>query len=101
MKIIMTIVGVVAILGGAYYWYSSQNTAPAPVVEVAPTPKVVATEPSGPNSGPSTLPSGTQSSNEALGQDLSSIDSQLSGLSSDTADVNKSLSDQQVAQSSL
>lgn len=101
MKTIIAVFGIVIIAGGAYYWYANQNITPAPVVEVTPTPKAVVTEPSGPNSGPSTLPTGAQSSNEALTQDLASIDSQLSGLSTDTTNASKSLSDQQVAQSSL
>ncbi len=48
-----------------------------------------------------TLPTGTATSNAALNTDLSAIDGQMSGFSSDNANVNSSMSDQQVQQSSL
>lgn len=56
---------------------------------------------SGEEGATTTLPTGSATSNAALRTDLNAIDSQMSGFSSDSANVNSSMSDQQVQQSSL
>ena len=53
------------------------------------------------SSGPSNLPTGAETTNDALDEDLSSIDAQLSGLDADTANADQSFADQQVVQSEL
>lgn len=87
------IIVVIAVIAGAV-WYATRSDS-ATVMSELGTDTVSST------SGPSTLPTGTDTSNSALDQDLSSIDSQLSGLNADTANASASLNDQQVTQSSL
>lgn len=96
-KATVAVVALVVILAGGY-WFVSSQTAPEATTVVATTPNPVSVSST---SGASTLPSGTQTSNQALGQDLSAIDTQLSGLNSDNANVSQSVNDQQVPQSSL
>ena len=94
MKTLVAIVAVLAVLGGAAYWYTSNYALPMNIevhestVGATTTSEVI-------------LPSSTAPSNQTLDQDLSAIDSQLSGLSSDTASASASLNDKQVSQSSL
>jgi hypothetical protein len=104
MKNLIIIVGIVIVVGGGTYYYlhSTQNTTSTTVTVKTDTPTqetkpVVAST----TSGSSTLPTGTKASNEDLSQDLSSIDSQLSNLNSDTTKAGQSLKDQQVSQSAL
>lgn len=97
-KVTVAVVALAVILGGAYYWYVSQPATPEATTVGTATPN---TNSVSSTSGASTLPSGTQTSNQALGQDLSAIDTQLSGLNSDNTNVSQSVNDQQVQQSSL
>lgn len=101
-KMIWTAVGVVVvvvalmfIIGGAYmYTRNSSNSENRQSANVTAPPLSV-------TSGPGTLPTGTNTSNSALKTDLSAIDSQLSGLNTDNANVDQSLNDQPVTQSSI
>ncbi|VAW32293.1 hypothetical protein MNBD_CPR01-153 [hydrothermal vent metagenome] len=100
-KMIWTAVGVVVvvvalmfIIGGAYMYTRNKSTENRQSANVTAPPLSV-------TSGPSTLPTGTNTSNNALKTDLSAIDSQLSGLNTDNANVDQSLNDQPVTQSSI
>lgn len=87
------IVVVAVIAGAALWWYWSHGVAHAPASggEAASSTGASAT----------TLPLGSATDNAALNADLNAVDSQMNGFSSDNANVNGSLSDQPVQQSSL
>jgi len=88
---IITFVIIVIVATGAYYLFARQERAEAPSTET-----IVES-----SSGPSNLPTGAETTNDALDEDLSSIDAQLSGLDADTANADQSFADQQVVQSEL
>ncbi len=90
-KVWWIIIILIIIIGGVWWWNSSQS---ATVVAPESNPSVTATQT---NSAPAAAVSGlqtspTDTSNTALNQDLNSVDSQMSGLSSDNAAVDQSLS---------
>ncbi|HQU08043.1 MAG: hypothetical protein B7X04_03305 [Parcubacteria group bacterium 21-54-25] len=94
-KTLVAIVVIVVIAGGFYYWQAHMTSPGTVAVESA-----TSTESVSGTSGPGTLPTqGT--SNAALNADLSALDAQLSGLGTDTANVNASMNDQPVTQSNL
>jgi hypothetical protein len=97
MKTLAAIIVVLAVLGGAAYWYTYRYTRTTPPTPTETTAEATTTA----SVSEQVLPSGTASSNQALDQDLSAIDSQLSGLSTDTASASASLNDKPVSQSSL
>ena len=83
---------IVVVGGGLYAWdlhaLSSAHNVPLAADNTLPALQNVST-----SSGPSTLPS-SGTTNADLSKDLSSIDAQLSGLSSDNQTVNQSLASQ-------
>ena len=87
------VAGLIIIAGGAWYWVSKSGAYPesgsGTVQQSEPSPATA------------TLPSGTQTSDAALEADLNAMDSQIGAFSSDNANINAGLSDQQVQQSSL
>lgn len=92
-KVIIALV-VLAVLGaGAYYWYTDMRSAPATMTETATTTPATA---AAPDTG---LTAGN--SDGELSQDAATIDSQISGFSSDNAAVNSGLNDQPVQQASI
>lgn len=107
VRIILALVVLAAVAGGAYYVYVTQILPSSPSessqtavvsTSIRHAAKPVDTTAS---SGPATLPTGTQSSDAALTTDLSAIDTQLAGLGTDTAAASKSLADTPVPQSAL
>ena len=91
----MWVVIAVVVIGGAWWYLSMSQTAtaptasnPAPSAPPAPMP-------------PSNGVSASNNSNATLQSNLSNIDSQMNGFSSDNASVNNGMSDQQVQQSQL
>ncbi|HEX8947145.1 MAG TPA: hypothetical protein VF829_02950 [Candidatus Paceibacterota bacterium] len=98
-KVLLTVVAVVVVLGGIYYFYARTRT--GSVSDEQQVGMMVPQETVGTSSEAAVLPTGNDTSDAALGQDLSAIDSQISGLNADNASVNQSLNDQQVTQSSL
>lgn len=76
-KITIAVFIVLVLAGLGYYWYQHDMT-----------PKTAATF----VNTPATLPSGSNTSDQSLQQDTAAIDSQMSGLSSDQATVNSSVS---------
>lgn len=101
MKTLIAIISIIVVGGGAYYLFAHQQTSPSPATESTATQKTEAVEQTGSSPEPSTLPTGSQSTNTALDTDLSAIDTQLSGLGADTAKSKASLTDQPIVQSSL
>lgn len=89
VKIIIWIVVAVVVLGGLYYWYTGSQSA---------SPVTSSSENVSQESGPPTLPSGSDTSDSALEQDLSGLDTQMAAMSADTASIDSGLSDKQVPQ---
>lgn len=85
-KVTVTIIVILVVLGGVYWWLLGQN-APA--------------SPGATNAGNSATQLTNGNTNADLNQDLATIDAQMNGLASDSASVNQSLSDQPVTQSQL
>jgi hypothetical protein len=95
------IVAVVVIGGGVLWWMHTNQTSMAPTATTtAPTPTQAQTTPQT-QTPPSNGISMTDNSDAALQTDLSNIDSQMNGFSSDNASINQGLNDQPVAQSQL
>jgi hypothetical protein len=82
------VIAVVVIMGGGYYWYTHQGSAPSD------TPLAETTD-QGQKSG--TSPSDT--SDAAIIQDAAVVDGDLVGLDADNASMNQSLNDEPVSQS--
>ncbi len=89
IKIALGIVIVAALIGGGYYWYSSTRPAPVPVA-VGDTQTPASTGP--------TLPTGADTSDTALAQDVASVDADVSAMNEDTAAIDTGLNDKAVAQ---
>jgi hypothetical protein len=91
-------IGVIIVIIAVIVWFlmagknpvSVQPTSSAPAPQNAPAPASTSSE------GLSTSP--TDTSNAALNQDLTSIDAQLNGLASDSANIDQGLNDQPVSQ---
>ena len=86
---LVAIVVVAVLVGFGVWWYWSPETPGA------------SSALEGNAAVPSELPSGSNTSDVSLGQDLSAIDAQIGAFGSDSASVSASLSDQQVQQASL
>jgi cytoskeletal protein RodZ len=100
------IVAVVVIGGGVWWWVSMSQTATAPTTSQTLQPTSTAqtammTPTSTPTSTPSNGVSATDDSNAALQGDLSNIDTQMNGFSSDNASVTQGMNDQQGQESQL
>jgi cytoskeletal protein RodZ len=91
-KIILWIIIAVIVIGGIWWWIASQNTVSAPTTAINTTTGTSNAS----TSASSTYPAGN--SNQAITQDLASVDAQLSGLNSDNASVTQSMNDQPVQQ---
>ena len=101
-KIIMWLAVAVVIIGGIWWWIgmNMNKTAVAPTNSVtqnqAPVNSPTQTQTSTVNG-----PSATDNSNVGLQTDLSNIDSQMNGFSSDNTNVSQGMNDQSVQQASL
>ena len=88
----------VVVVGGVWWWVASQgagtNGGVAPSTGTAAV--VNPSSASSTASASSSLPQGN--SNQAINQEMTNINAQMNGLSSDTASVNQSLNDQPVPQ---
>ncbi len=81
-KAILWIVIVVVVAGGAWWYLGSRKT------------EAPSTQTNSANTAAATLSQG--SSNQNLAQDLTKIDAQMNGLSSDSASVSQSVNDQPI-----
>ena len=100
-KMILWIVIIVIVVGGGIWWWmASQNSAPAATTAVpAASNAVGATGTSGATATGAQSASYPQgSSDQAINQDMTSVDAQLGGLTSDNASVTQSMNDQPVQQ---
>ena len=88
--VIIVLVAVLATLG--YWWYQSEYPSAGWMPQKASETGVAQT---------AVLPSGADTSDTSLDQDLGAIGTQISAFGSDNASVNAGLSDQQIEQSSL
>ena len=98
-SILWTVIVVVAAV--IVVWlYIANSGAGAPAVQ--PTGDNSGNAPAASDNGSVTSPAATSnpndSSNSALDQDLSNVDQQLNGMSSDTQSINSGLNDQPVTQ---
>jgi hypothetical protein len=94
LKAVLWILVAIVVIGGAYYWYESTHPSVAPVAVGSQTStSTQASVPAGP-----TLASGSDTSDAALQQDLSGMDSQMSVMNSDTAAIDQGLNDTPVSQ---
>lgn len=84
-KIVVWIVVILILAGGAYYWYTNRSTGTN-----ANTPPSA--------SASQGLPSGDDTSDAALTEDMASVDAQMSALNDDDASVSSAMSDQEVQQ---
>lgn len=98
-KVLVGIIVVLIIAGGAYYWYAQTHNPATAAVQEASTPDAMAgMDMSTSSMQKSDLPSGTGTSDTSLNQDTAAIDAQMNGLDSDNSDVNSSINDQPVSQ---
>ena len=91
------VVIVIVVGGGIWWWMASQNN--APTAAPAASNNVGAMGTSGATATgaqPASYPQGD--SDQAINQDMTSVDAQLSGLTSDSASVTQSMNDQPVQQ---
>jgi len=88
VKVTLGILVLAALIGGGYYWYASTKATPAPV----------ATDTSTDSAPAHTLPSGSDTSDDALSQDVASVDADMNAMSSDTAAIDAGLSDKEITQ---
>ncbi|HUC31173.1 MAG TPA: hypothetical protein VMR99_00585 [Candidatus Paceibacterota bacterium] len=93
--ILWIVLAVIIIGGGIWWWVASQSGTPAAVNNTMP-PNGTST------SGSTAVASGTSyppgDSDQSIGQDMTDLNTQMNGLSSDNASVTQSLSDQPVSQ---
>ena len=106
-KIITWVVVAVVVVGGGIWWYASMtSTANAPAAYVnnpapATTPTTPPTTPSSTGNTNNDGISATDTSNAALQGDLTAVDSQTSGFSSDNASITQGMNDQETQQSQI
>jgi cytoskeletal protein RodZ len=104
LKIVLGVVVAVVVVGGIWWWVAASKTAEAPAVSTTQTQNMTPTSTAMNTStppAPSNGVSATDSSNAALQADLSNIDTQMNGFSSDNASVSQGMNDQPVQQSQL
>jgi len=86
-KIILWIVIALLVLGGIYYWYSKGATQTPSTTTADQTTSANST------TGVVTLPSGSDTSDAALTQDFTAVDSQSSGMAADSAAIDAGMND--------
>jgi flagellar basal body-associated protein FliL len=96
VKVILWIVVLVVLAGGAWWYFSMKESPKSSVPEQATNTQPQAQAPVAPPTALQT--SNTDASDEALAQDQASIDEQLKGLSSDSANISAGLSDTPISQ---
>jgi hypothetical protein len=98
-KIIIWIVIAILVIGGIWWWNSSmQNTNQALNYQTQNTPAPANSGNNGNTTGNSGAISASDNSNASLNSDLSNMDTQMAGFSSDSASINQGLNDQPVPQ---
>ncbi len=90
--IVWIIVAAIVIVGGIWWWMASRTGANVPSSPAASSNNANATS----STSTASLPQGN--SNQAINQEMTSINAQMNGLSSDTASVSQSMNDQPVPQ---
>jgi len=98
VQIILWIIVVAIIVGGIWWWMAPQsNVAMAPSsANNTNMPANVTSTVNSSNTASTSYPQGD--SNQSINQDLTSVNSQLNGLSTDSASVTQSLNDQPIQQ---
>ncbi len=96
VKIILWIVVVVIVVGGIWWWMASRSGGPVSENYTAPTSTAAGAASSTASSTQTAYPQGN--SDQAINQDMTSLNAQMNGLSSDNASVTQSMNDQPVQQ---
>lgn len=97
--VLWIILAVVVVGGGIWWWAASQGQASPTAINTPSTSQQAAASGTQQNSGQNAIVSANGNSNAALQTDLSNIDGQMNGFSSDNASINQGLNDQPVQQS--
>lgn len=92
LKTVLWVLVAVVVIGGIYYWYQNGRQ-PLPTEE-APVQTATTTE----SMGIPTLPSGTDTSDAALEQDLASIGAEVTAMDADATSIDQSLNDKPISQ---
>lgn len=90
-KIILWIVIAILVLGGIYYWYTKGGA------QTPSTSTPTASQSDSNTTGAVTLPSGADTSDAALSQDLNAIDGQSAVMASDSSAIDAGMNDQQTS----
>lgn len=90
LKAVLWILVAVVVIGGVYYWYQNRE-----VVPITTVPETATTTDS--TAGP-TLPSGSDTSDAALQQDLASIGAEMTVMDADATSIDQSLNDKPISQ---
>ncbi|HUC01734.1 MAG TPA: hypothetical protein VMA75_02415 [Candidatus Paceibacterota bacterium] len=93
-KILSGVVIAIIVIGGVWWWIDAQNgTVPTALAPGANGTSSVANSPA---AASTSYPQGD--SDQAIDQDMTSLNAQMNGLSSDNASVTQSMNDQPVQQ---
>lgn len=92
-KIALSVLAAVIVLAaGAYYWFDHSSGSTPPVSQSATASDA------GNQVVPPTLPTGTDSSDEALAQDVASVDTDLGAMAGDTSSIDSGINDTPISQ---
>ena len=86
--ILWAVIAVIVVGGGIWWWAATRNP--------ASSPSLISSNQAANPVPTSSLPQGD--SNQSISQEMTSIDAQMNGLSSDTANISSSMNDQPVQQ---
>jgi cytoskeletal protein RodZ len=89
------VIVVVLVGGGIWWWVAANNNVGTPPMASTTTPNGTSSEPTSTASS-TPLPQGD--SDQSINEEMTDINTQMNGLSSDTANVNSSMNDQPVQQ---
>ena len=92
LKAVLWILVAVVVIGGVYYWYQNRHQPLA--TEQVPVQTATTTD----SAGKPALPSGSDTSDAALGQDLAGISADMNVMDADTTSIDQSLNDKPISQ---
>lgn len=97
-KILLGVVIALVVIGGVWWWMDMQSGVPAAMAPGTGTSgtSTAVNSPAASSSASSSYPQGD--SDQSIQQDMTSLNAQMNGLSSDNASVTQSMNDQPVQQ---
>jgi hypothetical protein len=96
-KAVLWIVGIVIVVGGGIWWWMASHPSNGSMdMNNMPGMTQTSTAAMASSTASSSLPQGD--SDQSIDQEMTDINAQMNGLSSDTANVNQSMNDQPVQQ---